>query len=91
MKHRPNPTYSAQIYQEACEWFVEFRSGEPEEPVRRAFQAWLQVSPVHMGAYLDVAGNWHRTGSADLTCLGSIEELISFDASTAFDPLVEFL
>lgn len=77
MKHNASPAYSAQIYQEACEWFVEFRSGQPEEAARRVFQAWLQESPVHMGAYLDVAGNWHRTGSADFARLGSVEELIA--------------
>jgi transmembrane sensor len=77
VKHHATSTYNAQIYQEACEWFVEFRSGQPDEAARRAFQAWLQESPVHMGAYLDVAGNWHRTGSANFAQLESIEELIA--------------
>lgn len=59
-RHRHNPL----IYQQACEWFVEFRTDEPGEAQRRAFHEWLKESPAHVAAYLDVASSWNRAGSA---------------------------
>jgi transmembrane sensor len=50
--------YSSETYQEACEWFVEFRTDEPDEDHRRRFQAWLQESPASVAAYMDVAKCW---------------------------------
>src|ERR1700749_1408047 len=74
---RPNPSHrNAQIYQEACEWFVEFRLGEPDDTARRAFHAWLKESPAHMGAYLDVSANWNRGATIDVGTRWSKEQLI---------------
>ncbi|MEJ1963587.1 MAG: FecR domain-containing protein [Gammaproteobacteria bacterium] len=83
MQRQGGSAYNAQIYQEACEWLVEFRTGEPDEATRETFHAWLQKSPLHMEAYLDVAVNWHSTSSTDLTRFGSVDELI---AQAAYDP-----
>ncbi|MEJ0034942.1 MAG: FecR domain-containing protein [Gammaproteobacteria bacterium] len=83
MQQQGGSAYNAQIYQEACEWLVEFRTGEPDEAKRETFHAWLQMSPLHMEAYLDVAVNWHSTSSIDLTRFGSRDELI---AQAAYDP-----
>jgi len=79
-RHGPSKM-NPQIYSQACEWFVEFRSGEPDEASRRAFHAWLQESPAHMGAYLDVAAHWDQSASLDLTRKWPRESLIA----AAFD------
>jgi transmembrane sensor len=60
----------------ASEWFVEFRTGEPSEATRRAFLAWLQESPAHMRAYIEVTALWNDTGAANRDRRWSIEELI---------------
>jgi transmembrane sensor len=45
----------AAIAEQACEWFMENRSGplDPKESVR--FMAWLQASPMHVEEYLRIA------------------------------------
>jgi len=68
---------NAQIYEEACEWFVEFRTGEPDLQARRDFRAWLEESPAHMSAYLDVTATWTQTTGVDLTPNRSREQLIA--------------
>jgi transmembrane sensor len=57
--------WNPQIHHAACEWFVEFRSGEPDEQVRRAFHGWLRESPAHLAAYLEVASLWTDSGALD--------------------------
>jgi transmembrane sensor len=61
MESPPQPHLNAQICQEACEWFVEFRAGEPDQAARKAFHAWLRQSPQHMDAYLQVAAIWNES------------------------------
>ena len=75
-----NPTprqYGAQAHEEACEWFVEFRTGEPDERQRRRFYAWLQESPANVAAYLDVAKTWVQAGSQDIAQKYPAQELIA--------------
>lgn len=76
METTPTPKWNAPIYQAACEWFVEFRSGEPDESARRAFHAWLQSSPAHMAAYLEVAALWGESGAVEVRSRWPVEELI---------------
>lgn len=57
------PVFNSQIYQRACEWFVEFRTHQPDESARRAFHQWLQESPQHMGAYLHITAVWSEGSS----------------------------
>lgn len=68
---------SAQIRQAACEWFVEFRAGQPGETARRNFLAWLRESPAHMVAYLEVAALWTESGAVDAGRRWSVEALVS--------------
>ena len=63
MSKKPSPLWSAHDYEEACEWFVEFRTGTPDTNRREAFHAWLQQSPAHMGAYLEATAVWNDTAS----------------------------
>jgi transmembrane sensor len=83
MKSQAHPKLNTQIYHEACEWFVEFRVGEPDEASRRAFHAWLQESPAHMGAYLDVTATWNEGGSLELQKKWPLATLV---AQAAQDP-----
>jgi transmembrane sensor len=66
MKRENGKKYSPAVYEEACDWFVEFRTDTPEESSRRAFCSWLQEGPAHMAAYLDVAADWNRLGTLDV-------------------------
>jgi transmembrane sensor len=43
------------IAQQAGEWFVAHRAGSLDATERRAFDAWLTASPVHVEEYLGVA------------------------------------
>jgi transmembrane sensor len=83
MKSHTHPKLNTQIYHEACEWFVEFRVDEPDETSRRAFHAWLQESPAHMEAYLDVTATWNESASLELQEKWPIATLI---AQAACDP-----
>jgi transmembrane sensor len=56
---------NAQIYEEASEWFVDFRDREPDEATRRAFDRWLRKSPEHLSAYLEIAAIWSEAPRLD--------------------------
>lgn len=77
MKRQIPKKYHPRVYEEACEWFVEFRSGTPSESVRRQFYAWLHQAPGHMAAYLDVAASWGHAGAVDMTARFSEATLLA--------------
>ena len=77
MSGRVGKRYSAEVYAQACEWFVEFRAASADEPVRQAFHSWLQQAPAHMAAYLDVAASWNFTGNLDVSARFPREALIA--------------
>jgi transmembrane sensor len=54
-----------QIYQEACEWFVESRAGDLDDAGRRRFDLWTRKSPEHMAAYLEIAAIWNEGSTLD--------------------------
>jgi transmembrane sensor len=54
-----------QVYQEACEWFVEFRSGDLDDAGRRCFDLWARKSPEHLAAYLEIAAIWSEGSAFD--------------------------
>jgi len=54
-----------QISQAAAEWFVIMREPVVSEADRAGFSAWLQASPVHVHAYLDMARLWGDTAHLD--------------------------
>jgi transmembrane sensor len=51
---------NSQIYEEACEWFIECRAGDLDEAGRHEFDCWLRKSPEHLGAYLEFAAIWNE-------------------------------
>lgn len=76
MRSHIGKQYSPEVYERACEWFVEFRAAPADERVRHAFHAWLQQAPAHMAAYLDVASSWNWTGTLDVSSRFSKEALV---------------
>ena len=51
---------NGQIYEEACEWFIECRAGDLDDASRHDFDCWLRKSPEHLGAYLELAAIWNE-------------------------------
>jgi len=47
--------FNTQIYEEACAWFVECRSGDLDAAARTEFDRWLRKSPEHLSAYVEIA------------------------------------
>ena len=66
MKRQSSTKFHPRVYEEACEWFVEFRSGTPSESLRAWFHEWLQEAPAHMAAYLDVDARWGQASTMDM-------------------------
>jgi ferric-dicitrate binding protein FerR (iron transport regulator) len=56
---RTRSNLNAQIYAEACQWFVECRSGDIDDAMRREFDHWLRKSPEHLSAYVEIAAIWN--------------------------------
>jgi transmembrane sensor len=56
---------NSQIYTEASEWLIEFRSGDIDSKGREEFYRWLRTSPEHMRAYLELAAIWNEGGALD--------------------------
>lgn len=54
-----------QISQAAAEWFLIMREAAVPDADRAGFAAWLQASPVHVRAYLDVALLWDDAAQLD--------------------------
>jgi transmembrane sensor len=54
-----------QVYQEACEWLVEFRSGDLDDAGRHRFDLWARKSPEHLAAYLEIAAIWSEGSVLD--------------------------
>src|SRR5580658_5363422 len=58
-------TINSQIYAEASDWLVEFRSGDVDSEGRKDFHLWLKTSPEHMRAYLELAAIWNEGSALD--------------------------
>ena len=71
---------NAQISEEAAEWFVEFRTGEPNAASREQFDAWVRSSPEHLRAYLEIAAIWNESDALDSTSALQVAENV--DAPT---------
>lgn len=58
-------TIAPQIVDEASEWFVTMRDPDISAERRAAFVDWLRASPVHVGAYVDIARLWGDVSRID--------------------------
>lgn len=57
---RSTPKLSAQIVEQASDWFIEFSEGTVDASAREQFDAWLRRSPEHVQAYLKIAALWEE-------------------------------
>jgi len=57
--------FNHQLYAEAADWLIEFRSGDIDVAGRKAFYEWLRTSPEHMRAYLELAAIWNEGSALD--------------------------
>jgi transmembrane sensor len=65
MERKVQPKLNTQIYEEACDWFVEFREGGLDADARRQFDLWVRKSPEHLAAYVEIAAIWNEGPSLD--------------------------
>jgi transmembrane sensor len=72
-----------QVYQEACEWFVEFRSGDLDDAGRRRFDLWARKSPEHLAAYLEISAIWSEGSALDPDLIWDPKTLIAQAAADA--------
>jgi transmembrane sensor len=68
----PSPL-NKQIYEEACEWLIAFRTGPVGTDSKKQLDAWLRRSPEHVRAYLEVSAIWEDTALHDPNRLASSE------------------
>jgi transmembrane sensor len=87
MERKSTSTFNDQIYQEACEWFVEFRTADLDAAGHREFDAWARQSPEHLAAYLEIAAIW-TDGSALGSTLKSDTAALIAQAATDTDNIV---
>jgi transmembrane sensor len=52
---------NAQISEEAAEWFIDFRTTDPDAASRAQFDTWVRSSPEHLRAYLEIAAIWNES------------------------------
>jgi transmembrane sensor len=69
--------FNAQIYEEACEWFIECRAGDLDNAARAEFDRWLRKSPEHQSAYLEIAAIWNAGPDLDPSNRWDLEKLIA--------------
>jgi len=67
---------NAQIYEEASEWLVDFRTGDVDQDARGRFEAWLNISPEHVRAYLELVAVWEDVSRVDAQRDVSVDALI---------------
>ncbi len=65
MSSHQGTSFSQQLYDEAASWLVEFRCGDIDAAGRTDFYRWLQTSPEHMRAYLELAAIWNEGSALD--------------------------
>ena len=75
--------FNTQIYEEACEWFIECRAGDLDDTARAEFDRWLRKSPEHQSAYLEIAAIWNEGPTLDPASRWDLNTLV---AQAAEDP-----
>jgi transmembrane sensor len=75
--------FNTQIYEEACEWFIECRAGDLGNAARAELDRWLRNSPEHQSAYLEIAAIWNEGPTLDPSNRWDLDKLI---AQAAEDP-----
>jgi transmembrane sensor len=83
MERTARSKFNTQIYEEACEWFVECRAADLDDPARAELDHWLRKSPQHQSAYLEIAAIWNEGPTLDPSSRWDLDELV---AQAAEDP-----
>ena len=83
MERPGRSTFNTQIYEEACEWFIECRAGDLDNAARAEFDRWLRKSSAHQGAYLEIAAIWNEGPTLGPANRWDLDKLI---AQAAEDP-----
>jgi transmembrane sensor len=76
VKRPARSRFNTQIYEEACEWFVECRAGDLDKAARAAFDRWLRKSPEHQSAYLEISAIWNEGPDLDPSNRWDLDKLI---------------
>src|SRR5690348_7796674 len=79
--------FNQQVYEEASDWFVRFRTGVVDEPARREFDQCLRSSPEFMRAYLELTAIWNEGERLDADKRWDSEALIA-QARAAADEVI---
>ncbi len=69
--------FNTQIYEEACEWFIECRAGDLDDSARSEFDRWLRKSPEHQSAYLEITAIWNEGPALDPANRWNLDTLIA--------------
>ena len=83
MEPRTRGKFNAQIYEEACGWFVECRTRDLDETARAELDHWLRKSPEHLAAYLEIAAIWNEGPSLDPQSRWDADALVAQAAQDA--------
>lgn len=76
MERRIRSKFNTQIYEEACDWFVECRAGDLDGAARAELERWLRKSPEHQSAYLEITAIWNEGPTLDPANQWDIDTLI---------------
>jgi transmembrane sensor len=75
--------FNTQIYEEACEWFIECRAADLDNAARAELDRWLRKSPEHQSAYIEIAAIWNEGPTLDPANRWDLDRLT---AQAAEDP-----
>ncbi|MBM0106583.1 FecR domain-containing protein [Steroidobacter sp. S1-65] len=76
MSKRMSADFNQQIYEEACDWFVDMRMGDVDAAGKQRFDAWVRKSPEHLRAYLEVSEVWDDAPLVDASRQSSSADLV---------------
>jgi transmembrane sensor len=89
MSFQSSRRLNQQVYEEASDWFVRFRTGTVDEPGRREFDQYLRSSPEFLRAYLEVTAIWAEAERFDAQRRWDSEALIAA-ARSSDDEVIPF-
>lgn len=72
---------NTQIYDEASEWFIELQTDDADANTRERFATWLDASPEHVRAYLEILSLWDDAAGVDRQRAHDVDSLIELARS----------
>ncbi|MBL8268484.1 FecR family protein [Steroidobacter sp.] len=77
-----------QVFEEACTWFVELRTGDIDAAGRKQFDSWIRRSPEHLRAYLEITELWQDATAVEFGQVDDMDALL--DSARADDNVIPF-